>query len=197
VDHPTRVKPYSFEQCWRLVAMARRDPQDNMTDLGVELQDDVSEPVRTGKGLAGRIELAHATDRTRPLDPRTSNIASPQVKSGVRSRVTPDASFEVAHDVWSQMGPKPPAPPTWSNSIHACRSSRRRRTPLPCASRPSGHPADRKWSGKTLADHRADRKAFVLESLAAVGITKPEQDRSRQAGTRSNPATHVEPPRVR
>jgi hypothetical protein len=36
-----------------------------MTDLDVELQDDVSKPVRTGKGLAGRIEPAHATNGTR------------------------------------------------------------------------------------------------------------------------------------
>jgi hypothetical protein len=35
----------------------------------------------------------------------------------------------------------------------------------------------RKWSGKTLADHRADRKTFVLEALAAVGITKEEPGR--------------------
>jgi hypothetical protein len=31
----------------------------------------------------------------------------------------------------------------------------------------------RKWSGKTLADHRADRMAFVTQALAAVGIEKP------------------------
>jgi hypothetical protein len=37
----------------------------------------------------------------------------------------------------------------------------------------------RKWSGKTLADHRADRMAFVTQALAAVGITKPAKDTSR------------------
>ncbi|MGH3822554.1 MAG: replication initiator [Pseudonocardiaceae bacterium] len=31
----------------------------------------------------------------------------------------------------------------------------------------------RKWSGKTLADHRADRMTFVTQALAAVGIEKP------------------------
>src|SRR5260370_12491201 len=32
----------------------------------------------------------------------------------------------------------------------------------------------RKWSGKTLADHRADRKAWLLETL---GITDPDPAR--------------------
>ncbi|GAA1974545.1 replication initiator [Amycolatopsis minnesotensis] len=39
----------------------------------------------------------------------------------------------------------------------------------------------RKWSGKTLGDHRADRKAFVAAALAAVGIEKPEPDPARLA----------------
>jgi len=37
----------------------------------------------------------------------------------------------------------------------------------------------RKWSGKTLVDHEADRKAFVKQALAVVGIEKPEPDTSR------------------
>jgi hypothetical protein len=37
----------------------------------------------------------------------------------------------------------------------------------------------RKWSGKTLADHRANRKRFVTDALKAVGIEKPVQDTSR------------------
>ncbi|MFC4853641.1 replication initiator [Actinophytocola glycyrrhizae] len=53
----------------------------------------------------------------------------------------------------------------------------------------------RKWSGKTLADHRADRKAFVLESLAAVGITKPEPDRTRQTWSKVQPGDPYLPPR--
>lgn len=36
----------------------------------------------------------------------------------------------------------------------------------------------RKWSGKTLADHRADRMAFVAQALAAVGIEKAARDTS-------------------
>ncbi|MGW4482444.1 replication initiator [Amycolatopsis sp. NPDC004368] len=37
----------------------------------------------------------------------------------------------------------------------------------------------RKWSGKTLVDHKADRKAFVKQALAVVGIEKPEPDPAR------------------
>lgn len=42
-----------------------------------------------------------------------------------------------------------------------------------------GDPCEVKWSGKTLVDHKADRKAFVAQALAAVGIEKPTQDPSR------------------
>ncbi len=53
----------------------------------------------------------------------------------------------------------------------------------------------RKWSGKTLADHRADRKAFVLESLAAVGITKPEPNPARLVWQKVQPGDPHQPPR--
>jgi len=35
----------------------------------------------------------------------------------------------------------------------------------------------RQWSGKTLTEHRADRREVVAEVLAAAGITAPEADR--------------------
>jgi hypothetical protein len=53
----------------------------------------------------------------------------------------------------------------------------------------------RKWSGKTLADHRADRKAFVMAALAAVGITKPEPDHSRLMWQKVQPGDPNQPPR--
>ncbi|SMD25066.1 hypothetical protein SAMN05660733_07970 [Lentzea albidocapillata] len=38
----------------------------------------------------------------------------------------------------------------------------------------------RRWSGKTLAEHKSDRATFVREALAAAGIAKPEgTDRTR------------------
>ncbi|MFS8101942.1 replication initiator protein [Lentzea alba] len=37
----------------------------------------------------------------------------------------------------------------------------------------------RRWSGKTLAEHKSDRAAFVKEALAAAGIAKEDTDRTR------------------
>jgi hypothetical protein len=54
----------------------------------------------------------------------------------------------------------------------------------------------RKWSGKTLADHRADRMAFVTQALAAVGITKPVQDTSRLIWRKLAPGDPHVPPRT-
>lgn len=54
----------------------------------------------------------------------------------------------------------------------------------------------RKWSGKTLADHRADRKAFVAQALTAVGIEKPAQDTSRLIWRKPTPGDPHVPPRA-
>jgi hypothetical protein len=54
----------------------------------------------------------------------------------------------------------------------------------------------RKWSGKTLADHRADRKAFVAQALAAVGIEKPEPDRANLVWRKLAPGDRNAPPRA-
>ncbi|MBE1466128.1 hypothetical protein H4W33_005140 [Kibdelosporangium phytohabitans] len=53
----------------------------------------------------------------------------------------------------------------------------------------------RKWSGKTLADHKEDRKAFVAEMLAAVGIVKPVVDTSRLIWRKVDPTDQNAPPR--
>lgn len=37
----------------------------------------------------------------------------------------------------------------------------------------------RRWSGKTLAEHKSDRATFVKEALAAAGIVKEETNRTR------------------
>jgi hypothetical protein len=54
----------------------------------------------------------------------------------------------------------------------------------------------RKWSGKTLADHRADRMAFIAQALAAVGIDKPAPDRSRLIWRKVAPVDQNVPPRA-
>jgi hypothetical protein len=54
----------------------------------------------------------------------------------------------------------------------------------------------RKWSGKTLADHKADRAAFVTQTLAAAGIEKPATDTSRLVWRTVRPGDPHIPPRV-
>ncbi|MCG8916967.1 replication initiator protein [Actinokineospora sp. PR83] len=54
----------------------------------------------------------------------------------------------------------------------------------------------RKWSGKTLADHKADRVGFVRRMLAAVGIAKPERDTSRLVWRKLAPGDTSAPPRA-
>jgi hypothetical protein len=54
----------------------------------------------------------------------------------------------------------------------------------------------RKWSGKTLADHRADRRAFVLQALADVGIEKPEDEPKRLVWHKVQPGDPHVPPRA-
>lgn len=54
----------------------------------------------------------------------------------------------------------------------------------------------RKWSGKTLTDHKADRMAFVAQALAAVGIAKPVQDTSRLIWRKVAPGDPHVPPRA-
>jgi hypothetical protein len=74
-----------------------------------------------------------------------------------------------------------------------CKSRAHRRTTLGLPGRRVL--VSRKWSGKTLADHRADRKAFVLAALAEVGIRKPEPDRSRLTWQKVQPGDPHQPPR--
>jgi hypothetical protein len=54
----------------------------------------------------------------------------------------------------------------------------------------------RKWSGKTLADHRADRRAFVLQALAEIGIEKPDEEPRRLVWHKVQPGDPHVPPRA-
>ncbi|MEU5263406.1 replication initiator [Amycolatopsis sp. NPDC021455] len=53
----------------------------------------------------------------------------------------------------------------------------------------------RKWSGKTIDDHKADRKAFVAQALAAIGIEKPQPDPARLVWRKVEPGDPQVPPR--
>jgi hypothetical protein len=54
----------------------------------------------------------------------------------------------------------------------------------------------RKWSGKTVAEHKDDRKTFVTATLAAVGIVKPAVDTSRLIWRKVEPGDRNAPPRA-
>jgi hypothetical protein len=54
----------------------------------------------------------------------------------------------------------------------------------------------RKWSGKTLVDHRADRLSYVLNMLASVGIEKPERKAAREIWQKVRPGDPNLPPRA-
>ena len=53
----------------------------------------------------------------------------------------------------------------------------------------------RKWTGKTLPDHRADREEFVRQLLADAGISKPVRDPARVVIFKCEPGDRGIPPR--
>lgn len=53
----------------------------------------------------------------------------------------------------------------------------------------------RKWSGKTLPDHRADREQFVRQLLTSAGIDKPDRNRDDVLIYRVDPGYRNAPPR--
>lgn len=53
----------------------------------------------------------------------------------------------------------------------------------------------RKWTGKTLPDHRADREEFVRQLLADAGISKPVCDPARVLILKCEPGDRRIPPR--
>ncbi|WP_370948178.1 replication initiator [Amycolatopsis sp. cg5] len=53
----------------------------------------------------------------------------------------------------------------------------------------------RKWSGKTVADHKSDRRGFVMAALAEIGISKPEPDKARFTWRKVEPGDTQCPPR--
>jgi hypothetical protein len=95
--------------------------------------------------------------------------------------------------VWLLYGIQPLGTSSKTISGH-CKGRAHRRTTLGLPGRRVL--VSRKWSGKTLADHRADRKAFVVQALAAVGIEKPAQDTSRLLWRKVQPGDPSVPPRA-
>jgi hypothetical protein len=95
--------------------------------------------------------------------------------------------------VWLLYGVQPLGATSKTTPGH-CKGRAHRRTTLGLPGRRVL--VSRKWSGKTLADHRADRKAFVQEALKSVGIEKPAEDRSRLVWRKVQPGDPNVPPRA-
>jgi hypothetical protein len=55
--------------------------------------------------------------------------------------------------------------------------------------------ASRKWTGKTLPDHRADREAFVRQLLADAGMSKPVRHPAKVVIVKCEPGDRAIPPR--
>jgi hypothetical protein len=95
--------------------------------------------------------------------------------------------------VWLRYGIQPLGVTSKTVAGH-CKGRAHRRTTLGLPGRRVL--VSRKWSGKTLVDHKADRKAFVAQALAAVGIEKPAPDPTRFIWRKVAPGDQNVPPRA-
>jgi len=94
--------------------------------------------------------------------------------------------------VWLLYGIQPKGANAKTNPGH-CKGRAHRRTTLGLPGRRVL--VSRKWSGKTLVDHKADRKAFVAQALAEIGIEKPQPDPARLVWRKVEPGDPQVPPR--
>ncbi|WP_328612290.1 replication initiator protein [Amycolatopsis sp. NBC_00345] len=94
--------------------------------------------------------------------------------------------------VWLLYGIQPKGASTKTTPGH-CKGRAHRRTTLGLPGRRVL--VSRKWSGKTLGDHKADRQAFVQQALAAIGIEKPQPDPARLVWRKVEPGDQHVPPR--
>jgi hypothetical protein len=95
--------------------------------------------------------------------------------------------------VWLLYGVEPLGTSSRTTPGH-CKGRAHRRTTLGLPGRRVL--VSRKWSGKTLADHRADRRAFVLQALADIGIEKPTEEPRRLVWHKVQPGDPHVPPRT-
>ena len=85
------------------------------------------------------------------------------------------------------MTPRSPRCPVWLRDGIVPQGASNKTIPGRCKGRLTAGPSDcrrrvlvsRKWTGKTLPDHRADREEFVRQLLADAGISKPVRDPAR------------------
>jgi hypothetical protein len=95
--------------------------------------------------------------------------------------------------VWLLYGVEPLGATSRTTPGH-CKGRAHRRTTLGLPGRRVL--VSRKWSGKSLADHKADRRAFVLQALADIGIEKPIEEPRRLVWHKVQPGDPHVPPRA-
>jgi hypothetical protein len=174
----------------------------------VDAVDQVDEPVHVvtfgaqvhSKGILGGSEEAgrHIGYLTKYLTKSISEVVEPATDAQQAHadrlhdelRVTPCSP---RCPVWLLYGVQPMGA-TSKTVPGQCKGRAHRRTTLGLPGRRVL--VSRKWSGKTLADHRADRKAFVAQALAAVGIVKQEADPARLIWRTVAPGDQNVPPRA-
>ncbi|MGH3527645.1 MAG: replication initiator, partial [Pseudonocardiaceae bacterium] len=152
------------------------------------------------KGILGGTDDAgrHLGYLTKYLVKSVSEIVTPHTEAQHRHADRLHAELSITPcspwcAVWLLYGIQPQGTTSRTQPGH-CKSRAHRRSTLGLPGRRVL--VSRKWSGKTLADHRADRMAFVTQALAAVGITKPAQDTSRLIWRKLAPGDPHVPPRT-
>ena len=173
-----------------------------------EALEQVGQPAHTvtfggqvhSKGILGGTEQAdrHLGYLTKYLTKSITEIVEPTTDAQHRHADRLHAELSVTPcsphcAVWLRYGIQPLGVASTTVAGH-CKGRAHRRTTLGLPGRRVL--VSRKWSGKTLADHRADRMAFVTHALAALGIDKPAQDTSRLIWRKVTSGDQNVPPRA-
>jgi hypothetical protein len=185
------------------------DPDTNQPlTAWADALDEVEEPAHVvtfgaqvhSKGILGGSEEAgrHIGYLTKYLCKSVAEVVEPATDSQRRHAERLHAELSVTPcsprcPVWLIYGIQPMGANSRTVPGH-CKGRAHRRTSLGLPGRRVL--VSRKWSGKTLADHKADRRAFVVQALAAVGIEKPAEDTSRLIWSKVKPGDPGVPPRA-
>jgi hypothetical protein len=152
------------------------------------------------KGVLGSTEEAgrHIGYLTKYLTKSITEVVEPTTDAQRRHADRLHAELSVTPcsprcAVWLRYGIQPLGITSTTTPGH-CKGRAHRRTTLGLPGRRVL--VSRKWSGKTLADHKTDRQAFVAQALAAVGIDKPAQHTSRLIWRKVSPGDPHVPPRA-
>jgi hypothetical protein len=181
-----------------------RAPLTSWADA-VELVDEPAHVATFGaqvhsKGILGGSEEAgrHIGYLTKYLTKSITEVVEPDTDAGRVHAERLHAELSVTPcsprcAVWLLYGVQPLGVTSKTIPGH-CKGKAHRRTTLGLPGRRVL--VSRKWSGKTLTDHKADRKAFVAQALSVVGIEKSEPDPARLIWRKVKPGDPSVPPRA-